>query len=579
MPYTNLPSSKLTALSLTLAVSTALAVACGTSTDDKSKNGSSAGDPGETSTSGSSTTGTTTGANGGEGEGASTGTSTGDGDGTTTGTSTGTTTGTSTGTIDEDAPMIPPGETPPVDTEPPALEDPTYMARELLGRPTDRSVDVNVILRGDSEAYFEYGTAPGQYDLTTAILNGEDGEPIEAVLTGLAPNTEHFYRLRHRAAGSDGDFLAAPEYSFHTQRARGESFTFVVQADPHLDEKSVNAVYTQTLSNELADDPDFLVDLGDVSMIDKCVIVGDEVCHLPHGPAETYAEVDARNLLHRASFGQISHSVPVFLTLGNHEGEAGWRLKGDPNTYPYWDIVARQHYYLNPSPNDFYTGSSVPDPHVGLRENFYAWEWGDALFLVLDAYGYSTGGSAWGYSLGDEQYAWFKKSLEESTASHKFVFIHQLVGGGMPGTPGSPEGRGGKMFADYFEWGGKNADGSEGFAQQRPGFDKPLRELMEDNGVSILFHGHDHLYAKEDVNNMVYLEVPQPSHPTTSVTANLAVDYGYGDAVSYSASGHVRVTVSPEETKVDYVRSYQPSAQNTSRVNGTVMHTFTTPAK
>ena len=43
---------------------------------------------------------------------------------------------------------------------------------------------------------------------------------------------------------------------------------------------------------------------------------------------------------------------------------------------------------------------------------------------------------------------------------------------------------------------------------------------------------------------MVYQEVPQPSHPTTDTTAKSAEEYGYGDAITYATSGHLRVTVS-----------------------------------
>ena len=51
----------------------------------------------------------------------------------------------------------------------------------------------------------------------------------------------------------------------------------------------------------------------------------------------------------------------------------------------------------------------------------------------------------------------------------RFVFIHHLVGGL------GRDVRGGAKPAAYMEWGGKNADGSEGFAQHRPGWVMPGR--------------------------------------------------------------------------------------------------------
>ena len=38
------------------------------------------------------------------------------------------------------------------------------------------------------------------------------------------------------------------------------------------------------------------------------------------------------------------------------------------------------------------------------------------------------GGDQWNWTLGQQQYNWFKQTLQESTAKFKFVFSHQLVG-------------------------------------------------------------------------------------------------------------------------------------------------------
>jgi hypothetical protein len=456
-----------------------------------------------------------------------------------------------------------------------------FLAAELLGRPTANSVTVNVIPAVNLEGYFEYGPAPGNYTRQTEPQTVNAGTLLEDALTGLEPNSRYYYRLRHRAAGDDGPFLEADEHGFITQRPPGETFTFVVQADPHLDDKSDEEVYRQTLLNEAADQPDFLIDLGDDSMVDKCVMNGPTWCKLPHGSAQDYAQVEARNLLNRQFYADIAHSIPVFLALGNHEAESGWRFNGSGDSLPYWDVTARKKYYPNPVPDGFYSGSDTPDPHVGLRENYYAWEWGDALFMVLDPFGYSENGGGWGWSLGKEQYDWMADTLGSSNAAFKFVFIHHMVGGGLLGEPGNKSARGGVLFADYFEWGGydPNASGDGPgdyvFDTQRPGWGRPIRDVFVETGVTIFFHGHDHLYAMEEIDGMVYQEVPQPSHPTTDTAAKSAEEYGYGDAVTYATSGHLRVTVSPQEVTVEYVRSFQPEDQDASHVNGTVMHSYT----
>ena len=62
---------------------------------------------------------------------------------------------------------------------------------------------------------------------------------------------------------------------------------------------------------------------------------------------------------------------------------------------------------------------------VGIRENYYAWEWGDALFVVIDPYMYTKTKPEWGWSLGLEQYNWLKKTLSNMQKDESF--LGQLV--------------------------------------------------------------------------------------------------------------------------------------------------------
>ena len=80
--------------------------------------------------------------------------------------------------------------------------------------------------------------------------------------------------------------------------------------------------------------------------------------------------------------------------------------------------------------------------------------------------------------------------------------------------------RGGANAVPYFEWGGKNGDGSWGFDTKRPGWGGvPIHQLMVNNGVSAYFHGHDHEYAYEVRDGIVYQEVP---------SASMDMSYGFG---------------------------------------------------
>ena len=121
------------------------------------------------------------------------------------------------------------------------------------------------------------------------------------------------------------------------------------------------------------------------------------------------------------------------------------------------------------------------------------------------------------------------------------------------------------------EWGGKNVDGTEGFASQRPGWPLPIHQLLKKHGVNIVFHGHDHLYVKEDLDGIVYQEIPQPGHPSGGTRS--ATEYGY-QGVILGSSGHLRVTVGESSTRVDYVRTAVPGVTMTDLANGTVEHSY-----
>jgi len=435
---------------------------------------------------------------------------------------------------------------------------------EMLGRPTDTAVTVNALGNRNLEVYFEYGLAPAPYSGRTASATFAAGTPIEVALTGVQPDKRYYYRMRYREVGTT-EFVAREEHTFRTQRARGNSFTMVVQADPHMDENSDPNTYRLTLQNELSEGPDFLVDLGDTFMSDKL-------------PQPTYQAVADRAFLLRSYYDTVCHSVPLFLSLGNHEGEWGSRLTNSSENLPVWDTLIRKLYYPNPFPNGFYTGGTKEEKYVGLRESYYAWEWGDALFVVLDPYWYTPQSPElsgdWSVTLGREQYDWLKRTLENSTATFKFVFSHNLIGGWDKGG----KMRGGVEAAKYLEWGGYNLDDTWGFDKARPGWPTPIHQLLKANNVTIFFHGHDHFYGKQDLDGIVYQEVPQPSAANTEL-GNRAASYGYSLGRLLGGVGHLRLTVSPSEVKVDYIRTWIPSKETAGQKNGDLGDSYTIPAR
>ncbi|MFZ4579663.1 MAG: metallophosphoesterase family protein [Myxococcota bacterium] len=450
------------------------------------------------------------------------------------------------------------------DGDPAALAA-AFQVPELLGRPTATSIAVHLLPTADLEVQVAYGRIAGTLDQLTPPFPATGGTPLVVTLTGLQPGTAYAYHLRWRTPGASQAF-DGPERAFHTQRPPGAAFRFTVQADSHLDDKSDLTIYQRTLGNVAADAPDFHLDLGDTFMCEK---------HSAPFTAEMKAApdratVDARYLYERGNFGVVTPSVPLFLVNGNHEGEAGWFLNGKPDNLAIWATQARQRLFLHPTPDGFYTGDDLDLPYVGRRGAWYAWQWGDALFVVLDPYWSTTVKTktdGWAFTLGEPQYRWLAKTLAESKAPFRFVFLHHLVGG-LDG-----QGRGGAEAAPFFEWGGYDADGKPAFEQKRPGWGVPIHDLLVQNRVSAVFHGHDHVYARQILDGIVYLEVPQPS-TLGGDGAKLAAAYHYASGQIQGSAGHVRVSVTAEAATLEYVRAWRPQDETGQQQNGHIDDSF-----
>jgi hypothetical protein len=447
----------------------------------------------------------------------------------------------------------------------------------VLGRINDRSVTVSALPRETLEGYFEYGTAAGKYTHQTAVLALSAGKPLELSFDNLEPDTQYFYRMHCRQPG-EAAFVARPECRFHTQRPAGSTFTFAIQGDSHPERPRMNEpnLYARTLLNAAADQPDFYICMGD----DFSVAPVREV------NADTVGE---RYTLQRPFLGLVAQSAPLFLLNGNHEQASLFNFNQSDVRHAVAVLAqnARNHYFPTPAPDGFYSGDTAPLPAIGWLKDYYSWTWGDALFVVLDNYWQSPvqvdtgfheeeGGGAsgqpgrknrdwWALTLGDAQYHWFQRTLEQSRAKYKFVFAHHVMGSG----------RGGVDECDLYEWGGCNKRGDWEFSERRPGWKLPVHQLMVKHGVTIFFQGHDHLFCRQERDGVIYQEVPMPADQ--GYFAYNADRYQSG--VKLPNSGHLRVTVSPEQVRVDYVRSYLPQDENEQRKTGEIAHSYAVKAK
>ena len=448
----------------------------------------------------------------------------------------------------------------------------------VLGRATDRSVTVSAVARESLEGFFEYGTSSGNYPNKTGALAFPANQPIETIFTKLPPNTQYFYRLQYRKPG-ETIYTARPECRFHTQRAAGTRFTFAIQGDSHPERPQMSEpnLYARTLQNAAADRPDFYICMGD----DFSVAPVREV---------NFESIAERYTLQRPFLGLVGQSAPVFLLNGNHEQASlfNFNQADDRHAVAVHAQNARNQFFPTPAPDGFYSGDSAPLAAIGLPKDYCAWTWGDALFVILDNYWHSpaqvdsgfreqdagggknghAGGKqrdGWGATLGDAQYQWFKRTLEQSRAKYKFVFAHHVLG----------TGRGGVDECDLYEWGGRNKRGEYEFKERRPGWELPVHQLMVKHGVTIFFQGHDHLFCRQERDGIIYQEVPMPGdHGYQTYNADR-----YQSGVKLPNSGHLRVTVAPENVKVEYVRSYLPKDETPQNQTGDIAHSYLVQSK
>jgi hypothetical protein len=418
----------------------------------------------------------------------------------------------------------------------------------VLGSPTASSITASVLLEQGSEAYIQYALFHSKKIVSTAHFKIRDDDPLEITLTHLKPNAKYSFCLKYRLP-NEIEFRQTRMSSFSTQKKQNESFSFGVQGDSHPERegKMFNpTLYRQTLDSVAQKGVDFYFLMGDDFSIDR-LLASSQI---------DKEKVDRVYLTQRSYLGNSGSMPPLFLINGNHEQAAKYLLDGTENSAAVVAAKARKRYFPLPEPGIFYGGDKDTVTHIGYLKDYYSFEWGNSLFVVIDPYWHSNipvdnqPGSQekknrkdpWGITIGDEQYTWLKNTLEKSNAKFKFVFSHHVLG----------TGRGGIEVAKLFEWGGYDRNGVWEFTKYRPNWEMPVHQLMVKNKVTIFFQGHDHLFARQELDGIIYQSVPNPADDTYTAFNRDA----YQSGVILPNSGFLCVTVSASEVKVAYERSY-----------------------
>ena len=139
----------------------------------------------------------------------------------------------------------------------------------------------------------------------------------------------------------------------------------------------------------------------------------------------------------------LASRAPIFPTLGNHDYHT-------EDGQPYIDA-----FYL-------------PHNNPANTERYYSFDWGNAHFTALD---FNTGPDA-------KQLDWLKNDLASTDKAWKIVFYHQAIYSSGP-------------------------HGYEKWVEDRR---QLLAPIFEQNGVDVVFNGHDHDYERtQPINGVLYV--------------------------------------------------------------------------
>ena len=465
----------------------------------------------------------------------------------------------------------------------------------VLGRPTASSILMNFFAKQQMEVYIEYRKDNEQKMLSTPKVQLSKGDIHEFILPNLLPNQPYFYRIAYNNLNSE-NFLQGPMNSFHTQRKKGSDFIFTISADSHLGTPNHcnPELYQLTLDNIVKSNSDLHFSMGDDFRASKV-----------NNP--NYEKVAELYLNQREHLTTLCNSVPFFFVLGNHEMEAKAYADGTDNCLASWSVAARKKFVPNPVPDSFYTGSN--NATDGMRQNYFAFEWGDVLFVTMDVFWYSNisaedeeqrekqkeqkqgkqggakehpanknnkgnqkdpgnkkepgknnGKDQWAFTIGDDQYHWLKDCLQKSKAKYKIVFGHHVLGSC----------RGAIEWADKFEWGGNNRKGINEFAKHRPNWEMPIHDLFVKYKVNAFIQGHDHLFARQELNGVAYITCPMSGDPGYNTYNENA--YLSGDKLSNT--GHLKMVVTKSDFQMLYIKSVLQKDIATQGENGRIAYAW-----
>jgi hypothetical protein len=388
--------------------------------------------------------------------------------------------------------------------------------------PTTHGFGISVVLSGGDPATLWARVRPkGQ-----TVWGGPAVPVVRATdlaewdVEGLTPGGAYEYQIAGIAAS--GDEVALYQGSVVTQRPPGASFSFALVTDTHIgsdltfsNQGDVATLSTVSGAIGLAA-PDFVVNLGDMLDFHE---YGFNVPP-PDGSITRLAYLN-----YRQGLGDAVANAAHFPVIGGWDSESGCNTLEEINR----SRDQRLLYLPGPGPGTYPEGGSP-------FEDYYAFTWGDALFVVLNVFTYTPTchlldnypGLPDDWTLGDTQLAWLRTTLENATSKWRFLLIHHPVGGNGGDAVDSAYGRGGGRAANVGE-------------------QAVVHQLMQEQGVQIFFYGHDHVFTDMTVDKTHY-SLPGSAGAIWFFTPD---ETGYTQ--DWGVPGWGRVNVTPDGVHVQFL--------------------------
>jgi hypothetical protein len=398
--------------------------------------------------------------------------------------------------------------------------EPNLSVQPLLARPTGSSILINA-RNGPDDLTISVELRAVSTDVrrVTTPIRAKPNDWLEWTIDGLKPSMRYEYAIR-AAPNRDASMARG---SFTTQRLGDESFTAALITDPHTGSFGEGApqmrVMDDVVRNVVRDNPEFVIGLGDNVAWPSS---RDEAQPTADGAERAYE-------MYRRHLAPLTASTPHFSLLGNWEGETG--------KFPAESVarVRRVRHRFLPNPDH----RTYPEGGSG-GQDYYAFTWGSALFVILNVQGYTKPSSPLSlpsqadvskvedWTLGREQLTWLERTLKRSLKPYKFICIHHAVGGNAGDPHDTLYGRGGARAAQVGE-------------------QRVVHALMREHGVQIFFYGHDHVFVDDVVDGIHY-----------ALPGSFGAPWHFGPRITgyerwWPDSGHARLKVGPREARVEYI--------------------------